>query len=383
MKIVIAPDSFKDACTAIEAAEAIGRGVRRALPQADIVLCPLADGGEHTLEVWCNHTGGTRYRVEVGGPLGERIEAPIALSADGATALIELASAAGLERIPLHRRNPMHTTTRGVGELIIAAKELGARKLVLALGGSATHDCGAGMAAALGWRFLDRNGHAFVPVGGTLNRVTRVVPPQGPPLFEEVIALCDVRNPLVGPQGAAHTYARQKGASPQEVKRLEENTRHFGRLLDDLMGGSLSAMPAAGAAGGMGAGAVVFLGASLVSGARWMMEVAGFEEALSGTQWVFTGEGRFDGQTAHGKLVAEVARGAKARGKIGVVVLCGANDADARAAMRLGISAVFSIAQRPCTLEEALGHTTQWLEHTAWAAAHLIQADSSTGNSSK
>ncbi len=383
MKIVIAPDSFKDACTAIEAAEAIGRGVRRALPNAEIVLCPLADGGEHTLEVWRHHTGGERHEVEVSGPLGERVKAPVALSADGASALIELASAAGLERIPPHRRNPLHTSTRGVGELIAAAKKLGARRLVLALGGSATHDCGAGMAAALGWRFLDRHGHAFVPVGGSLHRVARIEPPGALPPFEEVIALCDVRNPLVGPQGAARTYAPQKGASPQEVERLEENTRHFGQLLDRLAGRPVAALPGAGAAGGMGAGAMAFLGARLLPGARWMMDVAGFEAALAGARWVFTGEGRFDGQTAHGKLVAEVARRAKARGSIGLVVLCGANEADVQAAIALGINAVFRIAQHPCTLEEALSHTLEWLEHTAWAAARLIQADSSTGSSSK
>lgn len=382
MKILIAPDSFKDALAAKEVAAAMAEGLQMALPQAELVLCPLADGGEHTLEVWCAHLGGRLAYFEVSGPLGEAVRAPVALSGDGETVMIEMARVAGLELVPPERRNPLHTTTFGVGELIGAAARLDARRLVLTIGGSATHDVGAGMAAALGWRFFDVEGQSFVPVGATLHRVAAIRPPDRALPFEEVLVLCDVRNPLLGPEGAAWTYAAQKGANVQDQELLEAGTRRFVALLEQATGRSLADLPGAGAAGGMGAGAVAFLGARLVPGAAYLLDAIAFDEKLRGADWVITGEGRFDGQTGHGKLVAEVAVRARAHG-VKVMVLCGTLDATAAALDELGIRAAFSIVQGPCTLEEALRRTREWLCLTAWSAGRMIQADSSTGNSSK
>ncbi len=383
VKVLIAPDSFKEALPATEVVEAICRGLQMASPKLVCIPCPLADGGEHTLDVWLYHVQGRRHHIKVGDALGRPRAVAIGLSADGRTALVELAQAAGLEHIAVAQRNPLYMSTFGVGQMIRAAARQGASSLVLTLGGSATHDCGAGMAAALGWRFLDETGTAFVPTGATLDRVVRIEPPESPCQFQEVIAWCDVQNPLLGPQGAAHTYAAQKGATPEEVALLERKTHHFAQLLEHTMGCAVASIPGSGAAGGMGAGAMVFLGARLVPGAAWLLDEIGFDQYLTQAHWLITGEGQFDAQTAHGKLIATVAARAQHR-EVGVVVLCGSLEATPEQIRAMGVTAAMSIVPGPVDLSQSLTHTSEWLTYAAWAVGRIIiHTDSSTGNSSK
>jgi glycerate kinase len=373
MTILLAPDSFKDALSALEACEALERGVRRALPSATVRLFPLADGGEGTAEVLAWHLKGELVEVTVSDPLFKPIVAHY--FSFGKTAFIEMAQASGLERLSQDERNPLKTSTFGTGELIKHAIAQGMEEVYLAIGGSATNDGGMGMAAALGWQFLDGNGKALTPIGENLKNVVSVLPPN-PEVSGQVPQsairnphsaicipklLCDVTNPLYGPNGAAYVFANQKGADQDAVVQLDDGLRHFAAVVAEQLGIDFSQLPGAGAAGGLGFGAMAFLGARVQGGADAILQLTGFEEAMSGADLLFTGEGCLDSQTGQGKLLAAICRKAKAC-SVPVVAICGAVDADDAAIAAMGLQAALQIRERGEPLESSIARTAKGLE---------------------
>lgn len=369
MNILIACDSFKDALDAASVCKAVARGLKTANASFNTRVFPLADGGEGMSEVLDFHLGLQKVQVEVQNPVFKPITATYNLSADGQIAFIEMAQAAGLQLLPAQERNPLQTSTFGVGEMIKNAAGRGVQRVVLGLGGSATNDLGIGMAAALGWQFLDENGAELSPVGGNLGKIARIEAPAEPPFpdirFE---VMCDVTNPLLGPQGAAAVYARQKGASDESIQILESGAAQVVELAARTHP-QAAAQAGAGAAGGLGFGALFFLNATIKRGIDAIMDLTNFAQQAAWADVVFTGEGRLDSQTAHGKLIAGVI--ARAQGKR-VIALCGAVEASPEDLKKLGLQAAFSIAQKPCTLPEALAATAANLEQTAFQVGRLL-----------
>jgi glycerate 2-kinase len=322
MKIIIAPDSFKECLPAAAVAQAIGEGLKAAwsaLGSADerleIVSVPMADGGEGTAETVLAAAGGHMRYVTVTGPLGEPVQASFGLLADGTTAVIEMASAAGLHLVPLDRRDPTKTTTFGVAQLIRAALDAGGRKILIGIGGSSTTDGGVGCAQGLGWRFLDQAGKPIPGpmTGGDLLRIHRIdASGQDVRLRQaEIVVACDVDNPLTGPQGSAAVYGPQKGATPEQVRRLDAGLGHLAGLMHKDLGLDVEQMPGAGAAGGLGAGLVAFCRASLCRGVESVGRTVDLAGKISGADLVITGEGRLDAQSLRGKVIYGVASEAK------------------------------------------------------------------------
>ena len=366
MKVVVAPDSFKECLSAEAVARAIGRGVRAAAPDAEVVEVPMADGGEGTVRALVAATGGTLHRATVTGPLGEPVEAEFGLLGDRATAVIEMAAASGLPLVPPSRRDPTRTTTRGTGELIGAALDLGASRLIIGIGGSATVDGGAGMAQALGARLLDGSGRDIGPGGGELSRLARLDVSGLDPRLANVACevACDVDNPLLGPNGAARVYAPQKGATPEAVAVLEANLARFADVVERDLGVSVRDVPGAGAAGGLGAGLMAFLGARLRPGVRIVIEATGLRDRLRGADLAIVGEGKLDAQTAHGKVPVGVAEVAAEAG-VPVVAIAGSLGDGYDVVHEKGIAACFAIFDRPMSLEEAFARAEELLARTA------------------
>lgn len=307
MRVLICPDKWKGSLTAGEAAAAIERGIRRAWPQAETRLLPLADGGEGSMDLLGTAWKLKPRRLRVTGPLRRPVTARYYLG-DG-KAVIESAAACGLQLVPPPRRHPDRTTTVGVGSLIEDALARGATEIYVLLGGSATNDCGAGMAAALGYRFYTADGKDIVPMASSLAAVQRIDAYGLVPSLRSarLTVLCDVTNPLLGPTGATYTYAGQKGASPEDLPRLETAMRHFADCVERDLGVSVTGLVAGGAAGGLGAGAHAFLGARLVPGTEVIFPAIGFPAAAAAADLIITGEGSIDEQTLQGKVVAAVA----------------------------------------------------------------------------
>ena len=376
MKVTVAPDSLKESLTSPRTAQAIARGVRRAVPSAELVLVPMADGGEGTVEAIVSATGGRLRRATVADPLGRPVRARWGICGDGATAVIEMAEASGLELLKLHERNPLLTSTRGTGELIRKALDGGARRILVGLGGSATVDGGTGMAAALGVRFLDGCGRAIADCrGGRLLDVRDIDVSARDARLEgvEIIAACDVTNPLTGPAGAARTYAPQKGAAPQQVEELERGLASLARVIRSRLGVQVGALPGAGAAGGLGAGLVAFLGARIASGVETVMEAVHLRERMAGSDLLITAEGRLDGQSAFGKSIAGVARAAQEQ-DIPVVALAGSLGPGYESIYDCGVCAVFPIVNRPMDLRAAMGEAERLLEGAAESVVRLWRA---------
>ena len=324
MKVVIAPNSFKGSLSATQAARAIATGVHQAMPDAQVVEVPVADGGDGTVEALVTAHAGMFQWANVAGPLGDPVHASYGLIDDGRTAVVELASASGFELLTDAQRQPRRTSTYGFGQLLEAARRSGAGKIISGIGGSATNDGGAGMAQALGYRLLDDAGHDL-PRGGAALAYLRHIDASGlDPAWREieVLVACDVTNPLLGPQGASHVYGPQKGADQLTVVALDSALANLAEVIHRDLGKQVADVPGAGAAGGTGAGLIAFLGAKLVRGAPLIVQTAGLDEALKGADLVITGEGRIDGQTAFGKAPGEVARRAQAAG-VPVLFLAG------------------------------------------------------------
>lgn len=370
MKILLAPDKFRGSLTAAEVCTAMSEGIRKAVPSAEILVIPMADGGEGTAEILTLNAGGQMYPVLVSDPLGRVIEAKFGLSADGQTAYLEMAAASGLRLLQPHERNPLQTTTFGTGELIQAAINKGAIRIILGIGGSATTDGGIGMAAALGWRFLDATGQNLVANGGTLDQIQKIIPPATFPQIEIQVA-CDVTAPLHGLTGAAYMYAPQKGADPEMVAQLDEGLKHLASIVQRDFEVDLANVAGTGAAGGLGFGLLFFLKATLKEGVKIVMEQTRFEEQLQGVDLIFTGEGKMDDQTLQGKLIAGIAQAAQQNG-VPVVALCGTLLLSPEEVQRIGLSYATSILNRPMTLNEAIAYAHQGVSDSAYQLTNLF-----------
>lgn len=372
MKILIAPDSFKGSLSAKEAADSIEKGIKKADKEIQTVKVPMADGGEGTVESLVDVTGGKIHKVYVYDPLMREIESFYGILGDGETAVIEMAAASGLTLLPRDERNPLLANTYGTGQLILAALNMGCKKMIIGLGGSATNDGGAGMAAALGVRFFDSKREIIMPNGGNLKHIcdidirgldTRVKD-------ASIEVAYDVENPLIGPNGASYIFGPQKGADIQMVEELDKGLQNYGLVLEKLFNRSLVGLPGAGAAGGFGAGLVGFLDAKLIKGIDIVMGITKLEEKMNGVDLVITGEGMMDYQTAFGKTPYGVAKLAN-KYKIPVIALTGAIGAGAEILYEKGFNSIFSIIDKPMTLEEAIHNSKILLEN---AAERIIRA---------
>jgi len=376
MKIVIAPDSFKENLTSLQVGKAIEKGIRRVLPKARVEIVPMADGGEGTVQSLVDATGGKIVRKKVTGPMGTSISARYGMLGDGATAVIEMAEASGLPLVPREERDPLQATTFGTGELLLDAIKRGAKSIIIGLGGSATVDGGIGMAQALGVRFLDQRGKAIAPHagGGALEKVAAIDVSQVAPGLRKtrVIVACDVDNPLCGRKGAAHVFGPQKGASPALVKKLDAGLKNFGAVIRKDLKKDVLKLAGAGAAGGLGAGLVAFTGARLKSGVDIVIEATGLAAHLKGADLVITGEGRVDFQTAFGKTPAGVAKTAHKQ-KIPVVAIGGGLADDARGVFEHGIDALDAAAARDMSLEEAIRLSREHLANAGERVIRMIQ----------
>lgn len=373
MKIVIAPDSYKESLSALGVATAIAAGFRAVFPDAEYRLFPMADGGEGTVDAMVAATGGTKISVTVSDPLGNPIDAELGLI-NPHCAVVEMAAASGLERIPVSVRNPLVTSTYGTGELIRAALDRGVTQIILGLGGSATNDGGAGMLQALGYRLLDQFG-VDIPRGGVgLAALACIDCAQVDARLShcQFIVACDVTNPLTGPSGASHVFGPQKGADPAMVALLDDNLKHYARIVAQESGVDVEFAPGAGAAGGTGAALLAFMKAELRSGIDMVTSAAGLEQAIAEADLVITGEGRLDSQSVNGKVPVGIARIAKRYNKP-VIAIAGSLGADFSLVYAQGINSVFSVLNHVCTLEEALTQAAENIRITARNVAATLQ----------
>lgn len=373
-KIVIAPDSFKGSVAAREVADSAERAVREVFPACEVVKIPLGDGGEGTMDALLAALGGERVSCRARDPLSRPLWADYAILEDGRTAIVEMARASGLPLLAPAERDPSRATTYGTGELIRDALERGCRRFLLAIGGSATNDGGTGLLRALGYRFLDRRGEELEPRGATLARIAAVDPSGVSPALREAsfTVACDVDNPLYGERGAAEVFARQKGADDAMVRMLDAGLRNYARVIERATGTRVDELPGAGAAGGLGAGLVAFLGAELKPGIQMVLEATRFDERIQGADLIITGEGKLDRQTCMGKAPWGVSRAATRQG-IPVIALGGSVE-DTPLLNQRGFLAVLSILPAPVSLERAMDKdfTLQNIQRTVEQALRIL-----------
>ena len=364
VRIIAAPDSFKGSLTAATAAECMARGVKNVLPDAEVLQVPLSDGGEGLVDALLAAAGGTVLTKKVQGPLGEPVEARFGLLKNG-VAVIEMAAASGLLLLPEGKSNPLLTTTYGTGELIRAALDLQCRRILLGVGGSATNDGGAGMAQALGYSLLDQAGRELPPGGQFLANLDRIDTGGADRRLRETefIVACDVTNPLTGENGASRVYGPQKGATPAMAAVLDAALRHLAAIIRRDLGIDVENVPGAGAAGGLGAGLMAFADAKLVPGIELVLDAVNFNGLLDGADLVLTGEGSLDAQSFSGKVPVGVAAQASRRG-VPVLAFAGTVNAGRRHLQQVGITAAFSVMDRPLSLVEAMQGAASLLEKT-------------------
>ncbi|MGO4093487.1 glycerate kinase [Vibrio cholerae] len=355
MKVVIAPDSFKESLTAKQVCDAIQAGLARVWHDAKFVAIPVADGGEGTVQSLVDATQGRLVEVKVMGPQGKRVEAFYGMLGDNQTAVIEMAAASGLHHVPVAQRDPKLTTSFGTGELIRHALDQGVTKLIIGLGGSATNDGGVGMLAALGARFTNTDGDPIQLTGGGLHELTHIDLQDFDPRLQhcDILVACDVNNPLCGDKGASAVFGPQKGATPEDVQLLDGVLRQFGLLTEKVTGKMVLDSAGAGAAGGMGAALLAYTQAILRPGIEIVLETVQLAHQVSDADLVITGEGRIDSQTVHGKTPMGVAKVAK-RFDVPVLALCGCTGDNYQAVYQCGIDAVFAAVPRAMLLEDAL-----------------------------
>lgn len=377
MKIVIAPDSFKESLTALEVASLIEKGFKEVLPYAEYIKIPMADGGEGTVQSIVDALNGNIIECKVTDPLGIKVPAFFGLSGDGQTAVVEMAAASGLQHVPPERRNPLLTTSYGTGELISAALDCGAKQIILGIGGSATNDGGAGMIQALGGKLLNSKGQQIEFGGASLLDLSTI----DLTMIDERIhktkieVACDVDNPLTGPSGASAIFGPQKGATAETVKILDKNLEHFADLIETTLKLKLRNTPGAGAAGGLGFGVMAaFTSARLKSGVDIVLEKVDFDKHVKNATFVITGEGKIDSQTIHGKTPIGVARAAK-KYNIPVIAIAGALSNESEVVKDHGIDALFSIVPGAMTIAQALDQAEIYTTITARNIASIIKLD--------
>lgn len=374
MNIVIAPDAYKESLSAVEVAQAIAAGFTDVLPSAKLINIPMADGGEGSAATITTALGGQLLPVTVHDPLGRPIVAHYGLSPDGATAIIEMAACSGLQLVSPSERQPLTSSSQGMGEAILAALDRGARRLLLCIGGSATTDGGMGLLQALGVRFLAQDGQSLGPGGAALARLETIdVQGLDPRLADcQIDIACDVTNPLVGPNGAAVIFGPQKGATAADVALLDQALNHYAHKIQHTLNLAVADLAGAGAAGGMGAALMAFLKGRLRPGHELIAEAVGLAQHVAEADWVITGEGRIDGQTIFGKTPMGVATLAKQYGKP-VIAIAGGYGDDAYLVHQHGIDAVFSAVHEPSTLDAALANAAANVRQTARNVAAVIK----------
>lgn len=375
MRIVVAPDSYKGSVSALGVAEAMERGVLHVFPEAEVRKIPIADGGEGTVEALVTATGGKMCQTEVADPLENRITAQWGILGDGKTAVIEMAAASGLPLVPMGLRNPRITTTYGTGELVRAALDAGLRKIIIGIGGSATNDGGVGMARALGVRFTDRDREELPEGGAALARLSRIDLTGLDPRLQEtdITVACDVDTPLCGPRGASAVFGPQKGATPECVTELDSALAHYSLLAQEATGRQVADFPGAGAAGGLGAGLMFFTPAKLKPGVEIVLDAVGFADVVKTADFVITGEGRTDFQTAFGKAPVGVAKVAK-QFNVPVFCLSGGLGEGADDVLSQGIDAVMSICDKPMSLDECMRSGGALIESGSTRLCRIIKA---------
>ena len=355
MKIVAAIDSFKGSMTSLEVSEAFEKGVRKVYKDAEFLKIPLADGGEGTVEALIDNLNGEMINIKVKDPLMRDVDSFYGISGDGKTAVIEMAAASGLPLLGPEERNPMKATTFGTGELIKNALEKGCREFIIGIGGSATNDAGTGMLSALGYVFLDENGNELIPNGENLGNIKSFKDDKAMKELAEAkfLIACDVDNPFYGSNGAAYVYGKQKGATEEVIKILDNGMRNFSDVIKELKNTDISNVSGAGAAGGLGGAFMAFFNSELKPGIDIITEKIELESKINGSDYVITGEGRIDFQSAMGKTPSGVAKLAKKYG-IPVIAIGGSVDDEIGNIYECGITAAFSIIDSPMTLSEAM-----------------------------
>jgi len=366
MRIVIAPDSFKECLSSTRVADCISKGIQRVFPEAEIVCIPMSDGGEGTVEALVKATCGKIIHADSVDALNRPIHSFYGILGDGKTAVIEMAAASGIELLKTEERNPLITSTFGTGLLIKAALEKGYNNIIIGIGGSATNDGGAGMAQAFGFGLFDVNGIEIGPGGGSLNRLTTIDQSNVNPLLRnaKITIASDVKNPLLGTSGATNIYGSQKGATSEMLEILEKNMAHFAQVLLQAFGIDYSNIPGVGAAGGLGVGLMAFCHAEMDSGFGIIRKYTQLEEQISMANLVFTGEGKVDSQTLQGKMVGGIAEIGK-KYKIPVIVLAGDISKMPEEIYQLGVTSVFSISKRQISLEESKARAAELIADTA------------------
>ncbi|HCL6058739.1 TPA: glycerate kinase [Citrobacter amalonaticus] len=374
MKIVIAPDSYKESLSALEVANAIEQGFREIWPDADYVKLPVADGGEGTVEAMVAATAGRIVDVDVTGPLGKTVTAFIGLSGDERTAFIEMAAASGLEQVPVALRDPLKTTSWGTGELIRHALDAGVDHIIIGLGGSATNDGGAGMVQALGAKLLDARQNEIGKGGAALDALTRIDISQLDPRLAacRIEVACDVTNPLTGKEGASAVFGPQKGATVETIDRLDTALVHYAQIIARDLEVDVLELAGGGAAGGMGAALYAFCGAQLRRGIEIVTDALQLDACVADADLVVTGEGRMDSQTIHGKVPVGVAKVAKRYHKP-VIGIAGSLTADVGIVHEHGLDAVFSVIYTICTLDDALKNAAENVRMTARNVAATLK----------
>ncbi len=374
MKIIIAPNSFKESLAAADVAKHLKIGILRGMPEAEVICRPIADGGDGTLHTLVSSYDGKIKEQKVKGPLGEPVDAQWGLIENGRTAVIEMAGASGLNLVPPDKRNPMLTSTYGTGQLIEAALDSGVEQVIVGIGGSATVDGGMGMLSALGVRFLTEQGEELKGNGGDLGRIKTIDCSGLYPKASVVnfLVASDVTNPLIGEEGAARIFGPQKGATKEMVAVLEETMAHSARKMSVYLGKDMSFVPGAGAAGGLGAAFMAFLDADLKSGIDLILDATNFCEALKDAALVMTGEGRLDSQTAAGKAPMGVARKAYSA-DVPVIGIAGEVCPSASVLLNQGFPALFSLTNGPITLQEAIENTPTLLENLGEQIARTLK----------
>ena len=374
-KVIIIPASFKGTLSAQQICRILKEKVHQQFPACEVVTVPVADGGEGSVDCFLEALGGRKETVQVHGPYMELMEAEYGILSDG-TAVVEMASCAGLPLVE-DRKNPKKTTTYGVGELILAAAKAGSKRIITGLGGSCTNDGGCGMAAALGIRFYDAQDREFVPTGGTLKEIRRIDMSRREKLLDqiELLAMCDITNPLTGPEGAAHVFSPQKGADEGMIQELEAGMVHYASILEQTVQiPKIRELPGGGAAGGMGTGMAALLGAKLIPGIQAVLDTVQIDTLAEHADLILTGEGKIDSQSIHGKVLSGIARRGKALG-IPVVAIAGGIDREALPELyRDGLTAAFSINQLPEDFSVSRGKSMENLETEMENLLRLIAA---------
>ena len=375
MKFVLAPDKYKGSLTGFEFCDAVEEGIHIVFPQAEIIKKPLADGGDGTIEVVKKYLEAEEIKVVVNDPLFRKIEAPYLFSKRQRTAFIEMSEASGHRLLKSEELNCMETTTLGTGELILDALNKGATQILLGIGGSATNDGGMGVAQALGYSFLDKQGQELEPIGKNLSKINAIEFPKERMLTGvEFKIACDVNNPFYGPNGAAHVYAAQKGASKKEIELLDEGLKNFAGVIEKTIGIDVQEIEGSGASGGLGGGAVAFLNGTLVSGIQLIKELADFEAALHGADWVITGEGKLDSQTLSGKTIAGVLESAKTQG-VKVAALCGIIELSMAEQIESGIDYCQSILKNFQSPQDAMDSSYENLKFATYNFCNTLRRD--------